>query len=290
MPSPLQRYSPSGFFRPLAIVYFVAAIAAGCALAFVYQAIVRWISIVQLKMVVVLFFAFGLGFAGGWVMRAGHCRNRLLALLFALSLAGVPLAATYYWDYQLAGPGHIRIRLGDHGVSTEYTFRDYLEDRQRYGWSMKKGGTITGWGVLALWTLEGVVVFSAVLLMTVGVAGEPYCEKCGRYCASRGFKIAGVGREAVAPLLEAGALDRVIALEAAPSGPSDRTLWLSLSACPGCKSTGFLTVGEQHTTTKKGKTSTSSATLISNAVLSTANREAVERRLTDAVGQKLPAA
>src|SRR5581483_2672470 len=181
MAHPLPRYSPSGFFRPIAIALFLAAIALGCVLAFLYQATVRWISIVQVKMLVVLVFAAMLGGAGAWAVRKGHCRNRLIALLFALALAGVPLAATYYWDYALAEPGNVRFRLGEHGLSAEYTFRDYLEDRQRHGWRMKSGGDVTGAGVLTMWTLEALVVFGAVLALTVPGAADPYCERCSRF-------------------------------------------------------------------------------------------------------------
>lgn len=287
----LPRYQPSGFFRATTIAIFVAAIAGGVLVAWLYQMMVRWIPYVQLKMLVVFGFAGVLAFGGWQAVRLGHCRNRMIAAVLALALAGAPLAASYYWDYRalvssVAEQEHISVD----DVKQELSFGRFLELKQEWGWKMKSSGSaFNGWGVLFIWTLEGLIVFAVVLGVTLGAVGEPYCEKCNRFCTGAKFGIYGVGRAAADPLLAAGALDGVINLQPPSPGDSTLSLTLTVTTCPTCKQTGFLSVAETRVTMKRNKTQTTNKSLIKHAVLSTQNREAAVARLTQAIGQKLSA-
>src|SRR5688572_21728312 len=94
----LARYHASGFFRPTTFVWFAASAAVAVAGAFVYQAVVRWVPLIFISIFVCIGFGFVLGLAGAFAVKSGHCRNRLLALVFAVPLAGAGWVGSFYWN------------------------------------------------------------------------------------------------------------------------------------------------------------------------------------------------
>src|SRR5437588_11227556 len=93
-------YRTSGRFNPLTIALFAGAMVAGAGAAWLYQALMTWIPYIYVNLVLCAGFGVGLGVAGAFAVRRGHCRNRILALVLALPLALGAVGASYYWAYQ----------------------------------------------------------------------------------------------------------------------------------------------------------------------------------------------
>jgi hypothetical protein len=264
----LTCYSPSGFMRPSTVPFFLSGAVVGVLAAWLYQLLMDWIPFIYLNLLLCAGFGAALGVAGAWAVKAGHCRNRAVALLCALLLAAAPLAASYYWGYRST----VREIVKQHPevspaeVSHEYTVARWVSDKQEVGWKIK-GSSVTGWGVRAVWAAEALVVFGVVLMIVWGAVSAPYCERCNRFCDPRALTLGGVSRKEADPLLGSGDLDAMIAL-APPTAPDGAVgLVFTATVCGGCAETGFLTVVERVTTIKRGKREEKRTTLISHAVL-----------------------
>jgi hypothetical protein len=286
----LPRYQPSGFFRPTTLVFFLGATAAGCGIAWLYQLLVRWIPFIYINILVVLGFGGALAIGGWLAVRGGHCRNRVLALILALPLAAAPLAASYYWDY-----AHVISEISEKNpeipteeIKQEVTFQRYLELKREAGWKLK-GSTFNGWGVTAVWVVEGLMVFGCVLFGVLAAVGEPYCEKCNRWCEGKSFIVRGVGKEAAEPLLQKGDLGALALIEPPAEPDGSLSLHFTVTTCEGCSDAGFLSVDEKKTVMKKNKPEESSTTLVTHAVLRSDHRKVALERLNGLVGQKLAA-
>ena len=201
----LPRYQPSGFFRPPPSCSFLLATAVGCGVAWLYQLLVRVIPFIYINLLVVAGFGFALAVGGWMAVRSGHCRNRVLALVFTLPLAGVPLAASYYWDYQHAIGTIIDSNPGATAqeIKQEMPIRRFLELKKEMGWKMKSS-TMNGWVVTAVWIIEGLVVFGIVLFGVFGAVDSPYCERRNRWCEDKRYVVHGVGKADADPLLSRG--------------------------------------------------------------------------------------
>lgn len=284
----LPRYAPSGFFRLTTIALFIGAIAAGCGVAWLYQTLVRWIPFIYINALVVLGFGGALAVGGYLAVKYGHCRNRVLGLVLALPLAAAPLAASYYWDYaHVVGkiseknPG-----VSDAEIKQEMPFGRFLELKKQAGWKIKSS-TFNGGGVTFIWIIEALAVFGITLFGVSMAVGEPYCERCNEWCADRAFTIWGVGAPAAEPLLTAGNLGGVAELSAPEGADTSINLTVTVTTCPKCTQTGFMTVQEKIITVKKGKTEEKATHLVKHAVLGSDHLIRAVDRVTNVAGQKL---
>jgi hypothetical protein len=295
MANSLPRYSPSGFMRPVTVMLFVAGAAGGVLVAWLYQLLMDWIPFIYLNMLICAGFGGALGLAGAWAVKTGHCRNRLVALLLALPLAAAPLAASYYWGYrstvsQLAKE-HPDVSR-DEIMRDRYTLRDWIKDKQEVGWKVKSS-TVNGGAVLAVWAVEAAIVFGLVLAIVFGAVSAPYCERCNLWGDEKGIAIRGRSAKDAGPLLDAGDLDALIALDAPPEPDEGQAIVLTATVCAGCADTGFLTVKERQVTVKKGKREEKTKELIGHAVLRADQRARLLARIdtiTGAVPSTTPAA
>jgi hypothetical protein len=282
----VARYQPSGFFRPTTIVGFAAAIVVAALLAWLYQLLARWIPIIYLNILLCIGFAACVGGLGMFAVRAGHCRNRAVALVLALPLAGGAVAATYYWDYQhlLSVAQEKFPDVSRDEIRRELTFRRYLDGKQETGWSVSShGGTGTqmnGVVVLVVWGIEALIIGVLGVMMAWIAAGDPYCERCNRWTDEKKLTLPGIGREAVDPLLERADLSAVVALTP-PAEPADPVaLAFTVKLCPACRETGFLTIEEKRLIAKKkAKPEEKSTELVTHAVLRADQRAQLERRI-----------
>ena len=100
MTTRFTTYRASGRLGPLTIAYFAAAIVAAAGAAWLYQMLMTWIPYIYVNLVLCGLFGAGLGAAGAFAVRRGHCRNRLFAFVLTLPLAAAGLGASYYWAYE----------------------------------------------------------------------------------------------------------------------------------------------------------------------------------------------
>jgi hypothetical protein len=234
-------------------------------------------------------FGGALGFAGWKAVKLGHCRNRVLAMVLAVPLAGVPLAASYAWDWQHAistiqekNPGLSR---GD--IAEEVTFTRFLEIKKEAGWKMKSS-TMNGGMVTFIWIVEGLTVFALAFFITGAAAADPYCEKCGKWCKGHTFQVPGTTRADADPYLSQKKLGDLVQIESRGGDPNS-SLHFTVTTCEGCPETAYLTVAEQQIQQKKKQTQTVKHELVRHAVLGGSDREHAVYRAQAAVGQKLVA-
>jgi hypothetical protein len=280
MPTTLPRYSPSGFFRPTTFVFFFAAIAGALLGSWLYQLSMHWIPrlSIYLSIIVCIGFAFGLGALGGWSVKAGHCRNRLIALILALPLTGALVGGSFYWDYQRFVGEVVDEEKAENPSITAADVRNlvpmskFIELRVEHGWTMSShgssGGKMNGWIVWTVWGIEAAIFLGAVLIMVGGAASAPYCERCNQWTSERQMILPGLSKSDADPLLDANNLDALIDLPVPPEPDHSMMLTLTAGLCPTCKDTGFLTVAEKRVIAqKKGKAQQKSTTLISDALM-----------------------
>lgn len=292
-----ERYRPSGFLRPQTILLFLAATLAAVPVAWLYQLLLREIPLIYASLLLTFGLAFGLGFAAKEAVRRGHCRNLIVALVFALPLAAVPLAASHWFEYR-----HLISKVAEQtpgadvdAVAREVPFGKYLEIKQKVGWKVKNEGssnptTFNGWLVTATWICEALILLGGALFGAWKALDEPYCERCNRWCDHAAFRLPGVGRAEADRALGSGDLAALGQLTPGPDANGMQWIELTLEQCGGCKETGFLSVTEKQVFQKGKRVNEKSKKLARHLVLDTAAREKLSAQYQGILGQKLPAA
>ena len=138
---------------------FVAALAVGV----VYQLALHAVPVIFLDLVACAAAAGVIGAIAQFTIRRLPVRGRGRAMALAAALALVALAASHVTAYEL-GARDIAARTG---MSTAQLrdrvgFADWLQLRQRGGFSLSRGATLRGPGVLALWGAEALVFLGLV--------------------------------------------------------------------------------------------------------------------------------
>src|SRR5947209_5400303 len=95
----MDTYRPSGRVGIRTLPWFAFVAGFGALLAWLYEALTRWIPIIQLNIVTVAGFACVIGGLTALAVNVGRCRSRLVALLLALPATVTVLAASYYWAF-----------------------------------------------------------------------------------------------------------------------------------------------------------------------------------------------
>ena len=292
-------YRASGRFNPLTLALFVAAGVVGAAVAWLYQSLMSWVPYIEANLLFCAAFGGGLGVAGAFAVRRGHCRNRVLALVLALPLALVGVGASYYWAYRATVASIADENPGTpvDAIRADLDFERWIDARKRIGWTLHSshssshGGSpdIAGAGVLIVWLIEALAIVGLTALIVDAEAAKPYCERCGRWCTPKPLILRGLGRADVEHAVQLGDLMPLVDIALRSDGDATRSLVLTGTVCEGCSDTAFLTVEEKTTTQRKKQTSTKSVRLIKNALLTTQQRAAFVQRYNFAVGQKLAA-
>jgi hypothetical protein len=245
-------------------------------------------------------FGAGLGAAGAFAVRRGHCRNRLFAFVLTLPLAAAGLGASYYWAYEstLAKIAENNPGTSVADVRAEVTFSRWVDARKDAGWTMSSSHStpsrrnspdISGAGVLVLWGLEALTILGLAVLIVDTEVEKPYCENCGRWCTPKPLTLGGLTRTDVEHAVALGDLMPLVDIQVRSDGDGDRSILLTGNICDGCGDTGFLSCDEKTVTRKKKQSQTKTAHLIKHAVLTREQRAAFVQRYNFAVGQKLAA-
>lgn len=292
-------YRPSGRFQPLTLALFAAATVAAAAAAWLYQMLMTWIPYIYINLVLCAGFGAGLGVAGAFAVRRGHCRNRLVAVVLAVPLAAAAIGASYFWAYRstLSAIAEKNPETPMETIRDEVPFDRWIDARKEAGWTMtsshssastRSSPDISGAGVLVVWAIEALILLGLTVLLVDAEAQKPYCERCGRWCTPKPLSLAGLGRADVEQALQLGDLMPLVDIAMRADGDPARSLVLTGNVCEGCSDTAFLTV-EAKTTQRKKQTSVKSVRLLRHAILTTEQRAAFVQRYNFAVGQKLAA-
>ncbi len=286
----LPSYKASGKLGPLTLALFAGVAVGAIVGAVIYQLIMNWIPIIQIKFLATLAFGGGLGAAAMFAVHRGHCRNALVAGVLALAVAGLGLFASHYWNYQSAISDIIdkQPNVTSADIKADLPFGKYLDLRKEMGWSMKRGGKVEGGMVTFLWILEALIVVGLAGFMAAGAAAKPYCESCQKWCDDKSYTIWGVTSADANPLIERGDLTALADISGKDNNPTVN-LTFKVEACPSCTNTGFLTLHEKRVTTdKKGRRQEKGAKLLSSVTLTAEQLAHARDRASFAQGQKLP--
>lgn len=293
-------YRPSGRLQPLTLALFAAAIVAAAAAAWLYQMLMTWIPFIYVDLVLCAGFGAGLGVAGAFAVRRGHCRNRILAVVLAVPLAAAAIGASYFWAYRstLSAIAEKNPETPMETIRDEVRFDRWIDARKEAGWTMtsshssastRSSPDISGAGVLVVWAIEALILLGLTVLLVDAEAQKPYCERCGRWCTPKPLSLAGLGRADVEQAVQLGDLMPLVDIAMRADGDPARSLVLTGNVCEGCSDTAFLTVEEKTTTQRKKQTSVKSVRLLKHAILTAEQRAAFVQRYNFAVGQKLAA-
>jgi hypothetical protein len=282
----LPKYVPSGRVRPTAIVALIGTLVAGVLVAWVYQALVRWIPFIILKAFAVVGFGFAIGMLSMMTVSIGHVRNRMVGVLLGALVATGSLAGSYGWAYMgtvndVVGAEEYAGAITRDEVLAQYSFQQYVADRVEIGWSVGKVARssslpLNGGVVYVIWGIEALLMLGAGVLMAYGSSDAPYCEDCKQWTKETTKKVPGRTRDEVMSLLQSNQLGHLVTL--APPENADPKQWITLKAhaCPNCART-YLSVSEsKETTGKDGKAEVSSNSIAEHLEL--APRQATELR------------
>jgi hypothetical protein len=292
-------YRASGRVGPLTIALFAAALPAAAAVAWLYEMLMTWIPYIYVNLVLCGLFGAGLGVAGAFAVRRGHCRNRLVALVLAVPLALTGVAASYYWAYQATlakiVENHPETSLAD--IRAEVTFARWVDARKEAGWTLTSSHSssssrtpdIGGDAVFVIWAIEALTILGIAVLVVDAEAKNPYCERCGRWCTPKPLPLGGLTSVDVEHAIQLGDLMPLIDIQVRGDGDPARSIVLTGNSCDGCADTAFLSVDEKTVTQRKKQSSTKTVHLIRHATLTAEQRAAFLQRYNFAVGQKLAA-
>jgi hypothetical protein len=133
-----------------------------------------------------------------------------------------------------------------------------------------KSATLTGWGLWTLWGFEALVVAFMAAAMSHARASEPFCEDCGDWCHKQTAPLVFPG-EAAGALAEAVRSDDLASVANLRDHPPETTgltfAGTILYACGGCNLT-FADVWQRFDTVKKGKTESTTKTLVQQISIS----------------------
>lgn len=267
MQSTISRYTPSGAFSPAIALYTLGGLLGAILLAGLYELLLR-IPFVYISVMLTMGFGFALGTVGILVVKAGHCRNRAVALAVGLLVGAGGLAASYGWGFRhaLAEVAERHPETSVLQLAQQVSIQKWLDVRIESGWSIRSS-SIDGVGVLLIWGIEALFVLGASLFLSFGAACEPYCERCRVWTKEQKGGVPGRERADVQPLLDRGDLAGVLALEAGSENSNVR-IRLQRDFCPQCPETAYLTVSEVRTTVKNGKLEETATELLGYAELS----------------------
>ncbi len=295
-------YRASGRLGPLTIALFAAATVAGAGVAWLYEMGMTWIPYIYVNLVLCGLFGAGLGVAGAFAVRRGHCRNRIVAVALTVPLALAAVGASYYWAYQSTVA-----RVAEHNpnanmadIRAEVTFSRWVDARKEAGWTMSSSHSssssvrattpdISGTGVLVIWAIEALAILGIAVLVVDAEAKKPYCERCSGWCAPKPLTLGGLTRDDFEHAVQLGDLMPLVDIQVRADGDPARSLVLTGNVCESCNDTAFLSVDESTVTRRKKQSQTKTVHLLRHAILTNEQRAAFMHRYNFAVGQKLAA-
>ncbi|HEY2745293.1 MAG TPA: hypothetical protein VGL86_11740, partial [Polyangia bacterium] len=251
-------YRASGRVGPLTIALFAAATVGGAGVAWIYQMGMTWIPYIYINLVLCGLFGAGLGAAGAFAVRRGHCRNRVVALVLAVPLALTAVGASYYWAYEstIAKVAEHNPGASVADIRAEVTFARWVEARKAAGWTMSSHSSsssslrastpdISGAGVFVIWAIEALAILGIAALVVDAEAKKPYCERCNRWCAPKPITLGGLTRLDVEHAVQLGDLMPLVDIQVRSDGDAARSIVLTGTVCDGCSDTAFLSVDEK---------------------------------------------
>jgi hypothetical protein len=204
------RLGTSLFLLPVGAVIATMLLSIAYAYVTVYSPIVGYVSLLFL-----VFYGFGLGWAVSKVGFIAKCRNTVLLRVTGLVSGLVALYVSWAtFEYALLNryDESFTASLADVLASPVAVF-EIARTLNADGWYTVVGITPAGTMLWVLWGIEAVVVVAAPLLLaTMAIDDQVFCETCGEWCRSTASTVrltvpeneshfAGLGPGNVQPLI-----------------------------------------------------------------------------------------
>lgn len=263
------------------------SLAAAAAIGAVYQLAVYYQPLVKFNFILSVLAGLGVGVAASATLRLAKCRNRSAALGLGLSAGIAAVLAGHVVAYYLYSSQHI---------GAYQPVNEYIEKRVNVGWRIQGRSSsspmhVTGWGVWAVWGLEGLAIVIASTLLAGWRTNIPFCEGCNLWADEKKGAIRRTGIDLPAFTAQLAAVQtpgELVALAssppAAPPGPRPNAkpdkdnpipkgttaadLLAEMKGCPRCDASRFLTLkSEVQTQAGKKQVVTKSEELVTHAVL-----------------------
>jgi len=275
----MQTYSHSGAISPTgAIGALIASLSAAVLCGFIYAYAFAYIPHIVLNAAVTVVFGLALGFIVAQAAERGKIRNNVIVGCLAIATALFGLYV-YWGAYFWALVGFNKVRQVGLYAFTPWGLYEFAAHLYAKGsWSFSEGNPVAGWFLASLWILEAVVVVGLVAIVSQLNAQRPYCESCQSWTdLQRGVaRLLASGGEPAWDKVLAGELPALAEFRPAPPG-SWMYVRLDLARCPTCEQSRFLTISQvMLQTDSKGKTSETTRSLVTNAIITPEQSAVVE--------------
>ncbi len=284
-------YAPSGRFGALAVpLALLAGLPAAAAIGWLYQWLVDVVAWIFLSFVATLVFGGIVGAAVAWGLKAGKCRSVALGAAMGILCGAAGEAATFEWSY-LRHASALEEEARARGATekdvaalrSEFGMAEFVQARVEEGWSvtgMAKGDglRLSGAFVWIVWALETLLVAGVATWVAMLPGRTPFCETCDAHVPREELgRVTSADAAALEVSARTGDLSGVLPVGRA-SG-SEVTAAYAVRACPTCGEGGYLTVETSWVVVaegrkgKKGKSEVKKKEVLTNAVLTSAQRD-----------------
>jgi len=291
-----DTYKPSGKFGGMTIPLILVGVVIAVALAYVYHLLLEYIPLIYINFLVTLFSGTGLGMIGGWTIRTGHTRNRMIAVVMGVLLAVSALSAKYYFQHQTfcnqMVDGDFLLEPGEEPLSEEQrdelrkTFHqefgivDHLKLRVEQGWNIGRrgnGAPVNGLFVYLVWLVEAGMFLYYAVKTPLAEASEPYSEKLSEWASEEEavMTLPITDEKMVAQIQSASSVDDLLSIPIPKTDESDKFAIYRVNSLEGQEmedaylSVDLLTLSVNS----KGEQETKSKSLVRHAILTSEQRK-----------------
>jgi len=272
-------------------------VAAG--LAYLYQYAVYFIPFIYLNLLLTLALGAGVGFACGFALKFGKCRNAALAV-FIGAACGVTATAVSHWVSYQHLVSDVQKEYAVEGATFEsvenaISFGEYFTLKSEIGWAIGNsrvgktngGMPISGVFVWIIWLVEMGAVAGVAGLLARRPIDLPFCESCDQWTVAQ--PAGSLTPAAISPLSSAIEKGDMAALLTPQRDPrSDKTAVFTLHRCTACANSGYLSCKLNYKVMEKGKPTQKSDPVFDFVAVDESQIETLKQSLAGAAREPLP--
>ncbi len=270
-----------------------AGLGAGVLLALIYQYAVYHIPFIYINFLLTLALGAGIGFACGFALKFGKCRNTAVALLIGAACGTAAIATSHIVNYRIV-LSDVQKELAADGMSAADVenalgFGQFIDLRVDSGWTIgksKSGMPISGVFVWLIWLIELGAVAGMAAVLAQSQVNVPFCENCDAWTTKE--PVGSLTPAAFAPLKGAIESDNLAAIVTPARDPhSDKTANFTLHRCPTCGKSTYLSCKVTFKVMEKGKATEKSEDVFDYVALDDGQIDTLKQSLAGATREPL---